>query len=379
MRYKLITGDRLAVAVTPEPVIAIYEDRQLNFPDYSLPIGQFLASGGFGMVFAHDNLVVKLEIEATPKLLEIDLTHWAGERGYGPKLEAWGKLDITRSDFDILIAEMKAKSSNLPYWLKKLDEVPFSVNYIVMERWDMDLEQWLTKQNKMLTELRPTVFEKLIEGIQQLHRLGFVHLDLLPKNILVKQNARGEVILLGMGDFGNAQLRTTLFFGGKVDFKYQLADYFITALDIEPIAEALRKFDSTLSRNSKAVVWRWLNDEPFNFDWALLHLYNLDRRSDLPIPKLRPTAFFNDNRPWSKKGFLYADVRLNGEEIVFDNIFGLWSLATLRNNIELEIPQVASKQFVSFLGNKLIPKEDEDKYNVSSVIQKKQSYFVEFR
>lgn len=379
MRYKLITSDRLPAAATPEPVTAIYEDRKLNFPHYSLPVGQFLANGGFGMVFAHNNLVVKFEIGAEPKLLEIDLTYWAGERGYGPKLEAWGKLDITRSDFNVLIGEMKAKSSFLPYWFKELDEIPFNVNYIVMERWDMDLKEWLEKKNEKLAALKPTMLAKLVNGIRELHKLGFVHLDLLPKNIFVRQNEIGEIILLGMGDFGNAQLRTTLFFGSKEDFKYQVADHLLATLNTEPIAEALRKLDSSLSLDNKAVVWRWLNDEPFNFDWALLHLYNLDHQSDLPISKLKPTAFFNANRMWSKDGFLYVNVHFDGEEFVFDNIYGLWSLTILRNKIEREIPQVASKQFVSFFKKNIIPKEDEDRHNVSSVIQSKRGYFVEFR
>jgi len=382
-RTKLISQGRLPdLYQTPRQVTATYKARQMVFPDRSVSIGKFLSNGAFGMVFVNADYIIKLEIANEPKLLELDLTNWAGESGYGPTLRRWGRLNIKRSDFDELIAEMsKSAPQIVPYWFEDLGVGDPSVYYIIMDRWDMDLRVW-TMEKGSLEDIAPEVMGRFVEGIRELHKLGIVHMDLLPKNILVKLDENDEVVELGMTDFGNSQLRREWFFLEQPGNRKLFTDYFVLQKEAQDIGRFLYKTKPSASSSSKDAAEFWLANEPFNFDWVVPQTYQLARQRAVlnRIPQLKFPCRFNFRLPWSELGFLEVSVRSNGETMLFGKIFGLWSLVALRAKLQEKFPQLKGKSFVWSLGTKTyrVARAEEKDFCVSTVVRKDSVYFIEF-
>lgn len=67
--------------------------------------------------------------------------------------------------------------------------------YIIMEKWDRQLDT----ENDIISK---KIMDKLFNQIKTLHRNGYIHLDIMPKNILVKEGKNGEVIDITLTDFG---------------------------------------------------------------------------------------------------------------------------------------------------------------------------------
>lgn len=74
--------------------------------------------------------------------------------------------------------------------------------YLVMEHEEgMDLRAYLKRQGGRMSEkFIRTVFLQLLDGLREIHKLGFMHLDIKPSNIWLRQG--GRPLLL---DFGATQ------------------------------------------------------------------------------------------------------------------------------------------------------------------------------
>lgn len=66
--------------------------------------------------------------------------------------------------------------------------------FIVSELWDGDLKNYECPPRNLVRKLKTE--------IETLHGLGYVHGDILPKNILVKRDQRGRIIDATLSDFG---------------------------------------------------------------------------------------------------------------------------------------------------------------------------------
>lgn len=69
-------------------------------------------------------------------------------------------------------------------------------NYIVMEYISCNLENYVTQGKKNSSFTPEFIFEKLTRVVRKLHECGYVHRDLKPDNILIKNN---EIYLIDLG------------------------------------------------------------------------------------------------------------------------------------------------------------------------------------
>lgn len=383
-RTKLISAARLDTVYASSQVQGEFKNRTLQFYDRNVSIGKFLANGAFGMVFANNYDIIKFEVTEKPKLLEMDLTFWAGERGYGPVLRRWGKLVITEEDFNDLVDEMRENTTgDLPYWVDRLvpGAMP-SVYYIILERWATDLRRWIKKGNA-LNSIRIDVMAKFVEGIREMHKLGITHMDLLPKNILIQVDAANNITALGLADFGNSQTRKEWFFIEPDKTRKLFVNYFVKHKESLKIGEALYNAKPSPRSSPKQAAIFWFLHEPFNFDWVVPQFYLLQAPTKkLPnVPALKLPCRFDFTLPWSKEGFLQTRIVVDGGTTkMVGQVFGLWSLPFLRERLEKRSSNLASKEFV-WTDNKGIYKlrrAEEKNFCVSAVIRKDQTgYFIE--
>jgi len=369
--------------------LAFFKNGEIFMSGEKFALGEFYASGAFGMIFAKDNYIVKLEISDESKLLEMDLNHWASENEVGPRFWAWGRLEITRSDFDDLVAQMTSRlpEGSRPYWYFDMQDStgPIMVYYSVFEKWDMDLRQWIRQQPEprdALCTISQSVMRKLANGMAALHKLEIIHLDLLPKNILVNVD-QGKVIDIAMTDFGNAIHRNDWFFDQTTKIRGRFVRYFLQHKELEDVGRALVEQYPTPDANAYELTYFWLLHEPENFDWALLTRYNIGpspiKVQEVPWIQLPPS--FNFRLYWSKSGQL--DVKIHFDNLIheFDQIYGLWTLTQLRQAITKQYPRIKRLHFAWSNNGRLqkVNREQENDFRVSTVIlQSGDDFYVEF-
>ena len=83
----------------------------------------------------------------------------------------------------------------------------------------MDLRKYLTKQRD--PEILPAILIQIIDGIDQLHKLGFTHRDLKPENVVLNLDPL-EVRLI---DFNSSFPSTQISKGSKRGTKGYHPDY----------------------------------------------------------------------------------------------------------------------------------------------------------
>jgi len=366
--------------------LAFYNQGEIFFEGEKFALGEFMGNGAFGMIFARDNYIVKLEISDEIKLLEMDINHWASEEGYGPRFWAWGRLENKRPDLDALVAKMVANSKSLPHWYDDMQSSygPVIVYYSVFEKWDMDLRQWIRQQpdprNALCTIPEP-VMKRLADGVLALHKLEMIHLDLLPKNILVNLYD-GQVVDIAMTDFGNVIHRNEWFFDQTMKMRDEFVRYFLEHKELEDVGRGLVDNNPSPDADAFQMTYYWLLNEPDNFDWALLTRYNLGpspiKLQQVPWISMPPR--FNFNLPWSKSGKLSIQVKFADAMHPLGEIYGLWTLRQLRKFVEQRYPQVKGLH-LTWEADGIVQKvafRQQKEFRVSTVIRKEKGYFVEF-
>jgi hypothetical protein len=116
---------------------------------------------------------------------EVKLIKFFNENDIGPKMkENW-------------TCEYNGKSIDYDYRSRKIEK-EYSKTYgvIIMEKWDRAL--------KIGDVLEEGIFNKLKFQVNKIHELGYIHMDLLPRNILVKTSAGDDNKIIGItvSDFG---------------------------------------------------------------------------------------------------------------------------------------------------------------------------------
>lgn len=317
----------------------------------SLTLDKFIGSGSQGMVFASRDLVIKLETAdgRYPGHIEfyMNLNEWASDNDVGPKFFHWGTVAVDSTALAYFKSVIKGVT---PYWLEA-DE-PGQIYYSVYERWDSDLNAYLRHNLNRLYAIEPAVMQKFAERIRRLHQRQVVHLDLMPKNILVRVRD-DRVTDMVITDFGFARPRSAWFFNVHPERRDRLVRYYA-------VQEQMTK--NWAQQLGKQEFAEWLKYEPFNADWCLYANYALLR--NLPVLKQlgKPPPYFNFQLPWSIQGWLQVKITDGKKEIQLA-VHGLMSLVKLRESLSKQ-SSFNMKKF-KFQGIKI---KDERRTYPSSVI-----------
>ena len=116
---------------------------------------------------------------------EVDITRFVSDLGIGPKFHS-GSICSDVLDFP--------------------DGFLTKLGFIIMDRWDMSVENYFEEYAKPLP---PKIFEKLENLINRLHKADIVHNDLGPKNVVINLDRNKTPIDIALIDFGESRsLRT---------------------------------------------------------------------------------------------------------------------------------------------------------------------------
>lgn len=180
-----------------ESLSTTIEQNDLGCPAVKLQLKQLLGQGAFGTVFrVCDSVdcekVIKVQLLPTERRIsvfedEISKGVRAHNKGYGPKL-FWGCVSDGQR-LQTLVGQTK-------FNLEKFADAP-AIGITVQEAWDGSLDQLPAR-----LWCNANVLAQLENQVDRMHEDGFVHADLLPKNVLYKWN-NGN-ILVTLADFGNS-------------------------------------------------------------------------------------------------------------------------------------------------------------------------------
>lgn len=88
---------------------------------------------------------------------------------------------------------------NSPYIVEVYKYIQENNEYI-MEYMDIDLHEYIKKNNKLTKNQRLQIIRQLLRGIQYIHSKKLLHRDISPKNILLK--LYDDVLVVKVSDFG---------------------------------------------------------------------------------------------------------------------------------------------------------------------------------
>lgn len=138
--------------------------------------------------------------------------------------------------------------------------------FIVTEKWDKTLYEILTsKSTKQICEAK--FIQKLYEQVQNIHKEGLIHSDILPKNILVKLNSKQEIADVTLADFGLMRpLQSWL--------QYPIAKENDLTLDVETMYKYFTNPESGAPANKyfidRQVTLEMVQQNPKHLDIALI-------------------------------------------------------------------------------------------------------------
>lgn len=116
------------------------------------------------------------------------------------------KLEMIRSQDDEIRVKREIKSLqsvNHPNVIRYIDDGQFkkgydTFKYLVMEYSDGEpLRNYINSRGKLGINQSIIIIEQVLSGLEEIHRLGFLHRDLKPDNIFVRES--GEVQILDFG------------------------------------------------------------------------------------------------------------------------------------------------------------------------------------
>ena len=157
-----------------------------HFNDYTLKI--IIGYGNYGIVYSAINntnlnlYAIKLEDLKVPKTcVNYILFKNILEKEYNEQVE------ITK-----LFDKNNIGPKFINSWIDK--ELEIGVN--IMELWDATLKY------VDLTKLDINLIEKFINQIETIHKLGYIHYDIKPQNVLIKYNLYKKIIDITIIDYG---------------------------------------------------------------------------------------------------------------------------------------------------------------------------------
>jgi len=160
-----------------------------------------LGGGGFSIVYLADDTQAQKKVVIKEYLPSSQATRLEGESVESLSAETDGTFKQgMRRFFEEAAALAKLQHPNIVRVTDFFREN--NTVYIVMEHEEgMDLRAYLKRQGGRMSEkFIRTVFRQLLDGLREIHKLGFMHLDVKPSNIWLRPG--GRPLLL---DFGAAQ------------------------------------------------------------------------------------------------------------------------------------------------------------------------------
>eukprot|EP01080_Neovahlkampfia_damariscottae_P001561 gene1561-12686_t len=144
-------------------------------------IEQFLGKGTFGTVVRaidEDNQMVAIK-----KLQR--------------KIKSWDQV-LNSKEIQALISLNHKNIIKLLKVIRKDEDL-----YLIFQFWNQNLyELYHSIENKIYEDQIKILLQQLLQGIDYIHKKGFIHQDLKPENILVKKNLELKII-----DFGSTILK----------------------------------------------------------------------------------------------------------------------------------------------------------------------------
>jgi len=160
-----------------------------------------LGGGGFSIVYLADDTQLQRKVVVKEYLPSNQATRLEGETVESISAETDSTFrQGMRRFFDEAAALSKLQHPNIVRVTDFFREN--NTVYLVMDHEEgMDLRAYLKRQDGRLSEkFIRTVFLQLLDGLREIHKLGFMHLDIKPSNIWLRPG--GRPLLL---DFGAAQ------------------------------------------------------------------------------------------------------------------------------------------------------------------------------
>jgi len=117
---------------------------------------------------------------------EVDIATKAGEMHIGPKvIEEW------------ICPE--------PVYIDDHLEVDFQLGFIVMQKLDISLQQWMRRFPSKIVDHREALFNEAYRKIATLHKMDVVHTDIRGDNIMLQLDSNNNPTGLYLVDFGVAE------------------------------------------------------------------------------------------------------------------------------------------------------------------------------
>jgi serine/threonine protein kinase len=211
-----------------------------------------------------------------------------------------------------------------PRWFNKKNAG--DIYYSIFEKWDTDLYHYLDDDEvRRFHNIPRPVIERFAERIRKLHRRAVVHLDLAPKNVLVR--VQDDVVQeMVLADFGLSRPRISWYFDTSEKFRESIATYYAEDWTAGVWADYLNNYNSSFRE--------WIVNEPFNADWCLVGAYAVGHKWQAMIDRLlKMPPDFNFEIPWDESGWLTAIVG-DGKTTVRVEVHGLMSLSKLRQTLK---------------------------------------------
>ena len=159
-------------------------------------LNQCIGKGSFGEIYRATNTITNEKVAI--KIIK----HGIGNLYDKTQTQAQAQTQAQNKEIEKILLKHEAMLYNLfkQYRLTKQPKMrcygiqqPENIQYMVMDLMDMSLEKWINKQMKKTTfknrkkKTFASICLQMIESIEELHAIGFIHRDIKPDNFLIKK------------------------------------------------------------------------------------------------------------------------------------------------------------------------------------------------
>jgi serine/threonine protein kinase len=301
----------------------------------------------------------------------MDLYQWASKTEAGPRFYGWGIFTSTRKEI-VAIQSLLRDGMSKPDWVTNPTFYKeCRMFYSIFEKWDGDLGNYISGDYyNTLKSIDRDVMIAFANHIVALHDLGVCHLDLLPKNILVKEE-NGKIVKLAMTDFGIFILRTNWFFARENKDRAIFINYYINSRVTDRIYDALcDRYSDLIPIGKRETLSMWLEHEPFHFDWIIYITWCILNNQEEPIESLlKKPRFVRFDVPWDNVGVLQVFLFVNNTVGRKINVQAFESLTELREELAKTDEKFLNYHYLTMDDKLMKIEHDKEKdYTISDVL-----------